>query len=212
MVAIFILAINSLKEKKFLAEYVLELKNYYIHNYLETRFSVNTQDEINEINTTSIKPKISSLGPKATIPKSAPSPVLAPLPITQNAGVEEQQQGITIDKNSISIENNTLTLSFWMLNTHKNKPIAGTVCAQLETLIDGQKTTLNYPTNLKVNEQSAPTAISCSFGEHVKFSRLRPVEFEFEKIPDNLKALNARIYFVEKNSKNISLIKDLQFN
>ena len=207
-----IAAFHALKEKKYLSEYVLNLKNFYIHNYLETRFSAGTQDEINEESNTDTKHKVLASAPKIDLPapqelafqKDSTSPI-----IKLNA------YGILVDKEKVSIKNNKVHLSFLLLSSDKSKrkTIAGAVCAQLEGLdaLD-QKISLNYPESLKFDPQGSLISTSCLAGEHVKFSRLRPATFAFGINSGVFKPQKALFYFLEKNSKNAVLIKEMIFN
>ena len=213
---ISIVSLHMLKEKKSLTGTVLNLKSYYIHNYLETRFITNTQDEIDEDLPTKV-PTLLAAAPATNKPiplapiQSSPEITKPPLPIPSST---LKTYGVTVDKEKILLKDNKIVLSFLLLSSSKNKgkTISGAVCAVLEGVNSlGQKKILNYPSELKVDSQGLPTD-SCIIGEHVKFSRLRPATFEFDSKLEALKNQKASIYFLEKNSSKPVLLKEVKYN
>ena len=130
---------------------------------------------------------------------------------------------IDIEQEALSFHNNKIHFTFVLVNPAKNKDkaITGAVCAQFElTNSNNQNKTVGYPQDLKLDSLGRPSEDGCLMGEHVKFSRLRPVQFDLELQPEQIppsmtkdwNVQRASIYFLEKDTQKIIRIKEIRYS
>ncbi|RDB37211.1 MAG: hypothetical protein DCC88_01245 [Spirobacillus cienkowskii] len=106
-----------------------------------------------------------------------------------------ENSGIKIENHKVVQDTNSTKISFSFSNSnHEKNSILGAVCAVIIGLDEaGNKKIIKIPDNLIVNSQNIPS--SCLGGELVRFSRLRPTEFNIDFGKNNFKIEKVNIYF-----------------
>jgi hypothetical protein len=224
------------KEKNTLAQYVLELKNYALKNFLESQFSNDSQDEVGDHSPesyiaaqpkkqedqTTITPEMGTLTLKKQVPvqKEESSQGLVLLDPTRTQ--LSKTQIIEIMNPKLTWSKNKIKITFVLVNTSKNKstPLIGAVCGQfVVTNSLGQMKATGYPEGLKLDSSNNPSSEGCLMGEHVKFSRLRPVTFDLPikfqlnpmgMPPDDWTLQKASLFFLDQASGKTYFIKDIE--
>ena len=229
-----------LEERNYLSHYVLNLKKFYLHNYFDSNFSGNTQDEIRDDSRQSDNPALHGQGSsviadqktqkpseiKVEAPKEVAKNLALPIKVTslappasQNSLVVPPSTGMLLTKSQITQEKEKISLSFSLTNLNKTKTLSGAICAQMQLKSSpGKLVTINYPGELIFGDGTLPTVESCIMGEHVKFNRLRPVVLNFpirlSKETDFKLQIPQKVsvYFLENNAPKAFLVKEIKLN
>ena len=241
-------AINLSQQNSQSSEYIVNLKNDSFQHYLEAHFSNKTADEINENSSSKTVPQTTPQVASINFPTNATNktiiPPLHPLPnaeikkVPVNIKTSEPEtltpiepspkdlalaSSIDIEQEALSFHNNKIHFTFVLVNPAKNKEkaITGAVCAQFElTNSNNQNKTVGYPIDLKLDSLGHPSEDGCVMGEHVKFSRLRPMQFDLQLLPEqipsalsqNWNVQRVSIYFLEKNTQKVIRIKEIRYS
>ena len=114
-----------------------------------------------------------------------------------------ENSGIKIENPRIIQENDNTKVSFSLSNTNTEKnSISGRVCAVIFGVNDkGENVIYKIPEKMKLNSQNIPS--SCKEGEQVKFSRLRPTEFNINVGKSSLNIKKINVFFSYGEEKGI---------
>jgi len=176
-----ILSVKVINKNVELESYIVEFKKNILKSYFTKGFYKEDKKRNPEIFT---EEKISKSQSQVSIPDKNSKDIK----YIENSGIKIENHKVFQDTNSTKI-----SFSFSNSNHEKNS-ILGAVCAVIIGLDQtGNKKVIKIPDNLIVNSQNIPP--SCLGGELVRFSRLRPTEFNIELGKNNFKIEKVNIYF-----------------
>ncbi|BBH51947.1 hypothetical protein JCM31447_03760 [Fluviispira sanaruensis] len=163
-----------------------------------------TQAIENTIPTAPVNPPINNIAQETAKPKNPSDTIIPPVVLHEKKAIILEDSGIKIENPKFVQSDSSTKITFSLLNTGTVKTISGNICLVIiGSSPQGENKIFKIPNHLELSTEQVP--FTCGPGNLVKFSRLRPSEFNINIDKNEFIIKKINIYFSDKNKPGVVL-------
>ncbi|WP_186649669.1 hypothetical protein [Fluviispira vulneris] len=149
-------------------------------------------------------PPLSNIAQGNAKPQNPSEAIPPPAPLNEKKAIIIEDSGIKIENPKFIQTDNSAKITFSLLNTGTVKTISGNICLVIMgTSPKGENKIYKIPNHLELSTEQVP--FTCGPGNLVKFSRLRPSEFNINIDKNDFIIKKINVYFSNRNKAGVVL-------